>query len=95
VTEEEEDFVETAEEDVEEEGEATMEVAASEGIEAVGFGVIEAEAVVAAEEGMVDRPVVASKASRSSPTLIRKTRRSQKLKILCIQSERKASISAP
>ena len=67
VTEEEEDFVETAEVDVEEEGEATMEVAASEGIEAVGFGVTEAEAVVvAAEEGMVDRPAVASKTSRSS-----------------------------
>lgn len=59
--------METAEVDVEEGGEATMEVAASEGIEAVGFGVIEAEAVVvAAEEGMVDRPAVASKASRSS-----------------------------
>ena len=70
MTEEEEDFVETAEEDVEEEGEATMEVAASEGIEAVGFGVIEAEAVVAAEEGMVDRPVVASKASRSSRKML-------------------------
>ena len=66
VTEEEEDFVETAEVDVEEEGEATMEVAASVGIEAVGFGVTEAEAVVAAEEGTVDRPAVASKASRSS-----------------------------
>ena len=65
--EEEEDFVEIAEEDVEEEGEVTMEVAASEEIGAVGFGVIEVEAVVAAaEEGMVDRPAVASKASRSS-----------------------------
>jgi len=66
VIEAEEDFVETAGVDVEEEGGATMEVAASEGIEAVGFGVIEAEAVVAAEEGMADRPAVASKASRSS-----------------------------
>jgi len=62
--------VEIAEEDVEEEGEATMEVAASEGIEAVGFGGTEAEAVASAEEGMADRPAVASKASRSSRKML-------------------------